>query len=242
MLNRYLPAVLLSVGIASAAHAQEMSVSGSGSFVILEAKNTSLAVEDRIAVQGISKPSPNWGYGGYFDGGYIGVYSQATVSGGGSRYGGYFNASGGTSNYALLAAASGGTAYAGYFLGNVYISGTLTQASDARFKAGLQELSNGLAQLMKLKPVTYHYRSDSNPKLNLPRGEQLGLVAQDVAAVFPQVVHEAVAPALGDKQGREETFLSVDYLKLVPVLIKAVQEQQQQIEALKAEIAVLKKR
>ena len=65
---------------------------------------------------------------------------------------------------------------------------------------------------------------------NLSSREQIGLIAQDVEKVLPELVNT-------DSEG----FKSVDYTKLGPVLIEAIKEQQQQIDQLKKEIQMLKK-
>ena len=57
----------------------------------------------------------------------------------------------------------------------------------------------------------------------MQEGTQLGVIAQEVEAVVPEVVYT-------DDKG----FKSVDYIKLTPVLIEAIKEQQKEIEELKA--------
>jgi hypothetical protein len=148
------------LGTSSAASAQEFSVKGNntGANDVLQSTNTGTNTQDRIGVHGLSMPQPFWGYGGKFEGGFIGVHGSAYMSGTGSRYGGFFTASGGTSgNYAVYGFASTAAgSYAGYFSGNVFVSGTLTQASDLRLKTGLQDMQSGaLGQVLRLKPKTF---------------------------------------------------------------------------------------
>jgi hypothetical protein len=230
---------LLSLGIAAQASAQDLSVKGNANFYVLHSQNTSTVQQDRVAVTGISTPAPYYGIGGKFEGGYQGVVGNATLTGSGARYGGSFQAFGGGSNYGIYSYASGGTAWAGFFSGNVYVSGTVTQASDAKLKMNIQALPDGTLDLiLKLKPKSYRFRQGAMSKLSLPDGDQIGLLAQDVATVVPGIVKEISVPS-DDRNKAEEKVLSVDYLKLIPLLIKAVQEQQTQINALKAQIAAL---
>jgi hypothetical protein len=245
MLKRCAFVISTTVGFAFTAQAQELQVQGNTSATILRVENTATVQEDRVGVRGLSLPAPYWGVGGVFEGGYTGVRGYGTMVGAGTRFGGLFSGSGGNgSNYGVYASASGGAfSWAGYFLGNVQVTGTFTSPSDAKLKVNLQDLPKGaLARLMKLRPKSYRYRSAAFPKLNLPEGEQIGLVAQDVAELFPEMVHEAVVYDPDDKGKAPEKFLSLEYFKLVPVLIKAIQEQQAEIDVMKAEIEALERR
>jgi hypothetical protein len=247
MTNNRLVSASVAVGLAvvsTQALAQELptvQVQGSSSSAdVLLSKNTSTASQDRRAVHGISTPAPYWGIGGYFEGGYMGVFGSATLSGTGSRYGGYFMAANGLNNYGVFGSApTGANNYAGYFSGNVFISGTLTQPSDLELKTNLKDLQEGtLSQVLRLRPKTYRYLpSASMNGLSLPTGDQVGFVAQDVAQIFPDLVTEVSVPS--PVKGRaDEKFLSVDYVKIVPLLVKALQEQQTQINALKAQVGM----
>jgi hypothetical protein len=236
-------AMPIALFVSASVHAQDLHVTSSTANTIFQSENTSSVTQDRVAVKGVSSPAPGWGVGGLFEAGWMGVAGYSTVSGSGYRYGVSAYAHGGTNNYGLYAyAPTTSGSYAGYFEGNMYVSGTITQASDLKLKTNIQDLPNGaLAQIIRLRPKTYRYQKARFPKLGLPEGEHVGLIAQDVASVFPQAVKEVVAPGDPlDKAKSPESLLSVDYIKMVPLLIKAIQEQQSQIEALKTEIAKLK--
>jgi hypothetical protein len=101
--------------------------------------------------------------------------------------------------------------------------------SDRRLKREILPLRNyGLQQVMQLNPVTYIYKDDS---ANTP---QVGFIAQEVQQIIPEVV----TGKEGDLSKGET--LGIVYGNLVPVLTKAIQEQQAEIEALKAENAAMK--
>ena len=109
--------------------------------------------------------------------------------------------------------------------------------SDARVKQQIQDLNrSSLSSLLRLKPKSYFYRTAEFRSLNLPEDRQVGLLAQDVASVFPELVKDVVGP---HKDGRQqgEVLQSVDYVSLIPILVQAVREQQAQIEELKAQLA-----
>ncbi|HZS07754.1 MAG TPA: tail fiber domain-containing protein [Blastocatellia bacterium] len=126
------------------------------------------------------------------------------------------------------------TGDAGYFKGNVYVTGSITQNSDARLKQGVANLGYGLREVLRLRPVTWRWKDNPEGKL------QLGLISQEVRMILPELVTE----------GRDEAkTLGLNYVGLVPVLIKAVQEQQTTLEhrdveitAIKTENAALKER
>ena len=97
---------------------------------------------------------------------------------------------------------------------------TYGTGSDARYKNILGE-AKGLEIVNKLNPVNFEWKDG---------GEiQDGLIAQEVEKLIP---HAVVV--------NEEGYYSMDYSKVVTPLIKAIQEQQEQIDALQSEINILK--
>jgi hypothetical protein len=88
---------------------------------------------------------------------------------------------------------------------------------------------------MTLRTVNYSWKNDQNQKQNL------GLIAQDVEKVFPQVIDINKLPSKPNQEQEDNTeYLGVRYQELIPVLVKAIQEQQTQIESIKAENGTLK--
>jgi len=185
------------------------------------------------------------GTGGRFDGKTYGVLGIASLSGSTDHYGAYFNGAGSTGwNYGILSSASGTNRWAGWFNGDVYCNGQY-QGSDARLKMDVQNLSGSLEKLLKLQPRQYLYDTAAAPSLNLPAQKQYGFVAQELQPVFPELVRETQLPATpGDTtatgepkaDGSQTTMECVNYVGLVPVLVQAIQEQQQRIAALEAKV------
>jgi len=135
-----------------------------------------------------------------------------------------------------------GADYAGFFEGNVHVTGTFTNPSDETLKKDEVLLNGSLAKIMRLKPKKYFYRIDEFSNMILPENEQIGLIAQEVEGILPEVVHEVIASPSKDlhfkndnrKSLKEiEKYKGVDYISLIPVLVQAIQEQQNQIEELK---------
>jgi hypothetical protein len=101
----------------------------------------------------------------------------------------------------------------------------------------LQKNQNLLQQLMKLKPTTYQYKRTDYSQMALPEGQQMGLIADEVKQVFPELVKEQVQPPVYGKDNREVLkpevrFDGINYIGFIPVLIASVQEQQKTITEL----------
>lgn len=183
--------------------------------------------------------SYNVGQGSDYEGGVHGVYGTASgVTGScfGYRYGVEGFASGGIANYGVFGSTYDecGTAFdaAGYFSGDVYAANYFS-SSDRKFKKEIIPLKNAMQQLMKLKPSAYTFKTTEYPKMGLAPGNQLGLIADEVKQVFPELVKETVSPAQYNKDKvlvtPSEKYESVNYIGLIPVLIASVQEQQSTI-------------
>ncbi len=185
-------------------------------------------------------------FGGYFDA-YRGTSQNYAVAGlswsaGGTSYGLYGSSSGASgTGYAVYG--TGGN-YAGYFNGNVLVTGTFSNPSDLMFKKNVRSLDGGLNKIMALKPKAYEMNVGKFKNVNLASGEKYGLVAQDVEAALPELVTTGIAPTTltedGKQAGKPVHFKSVDYLGLIPILVKAVQEQQATIQSLQNEISSLR--
>lgn len=232
--------------VATQAQAQDLQVKG-GSYYVIYSENNTADSSDKIAVYGKSTPVAYYGVGAQFEGGYRGVRGYATMSGTGSRAGGYFVGANGTStNYGIYASAygpSGSTNYAGYFSGNVYVTGTVTQSSDERLKLNIKDLGSSLDKIRKLKPRTYTFRTDAAGAV--ADGTRTGFLAQELREVFPDLVKAVPVPAGSSKDEKTtstDTTLAVNYIELIPIMVKAIQEQQAQIEDLKARVANLERR
>jgi hypothetical protein len=156
--------------------------------------------------------------------------------------------------YGIYAKASNagvaGQNYAGFFNGNVVITGTLNP-SDGRLKQDIASLDGAdvLRQLGRLTPRSYTYlRGGTAARLSLPEGRQYGLVAQEIEAVFPELVRDVTvpvspaAPGEARAEGGLSTIKTINYNGLIPLLLRAVQEQQTQIDEQRVEIERLRAR
>lgn len=101
----------------------------------------------------------------------------------------------------------------------VWAADGIIQTSDARLKENIHPLPYGLSTVLKLQPVAYSW-------IGRPGSAKLGLLAQDVKQLIPEVV-----------SGNEsQEALGMNYAELVPVLINAIKELKAEVDALKKKI------
>lgn len=127
----------------------------------------------------------------------------------------------------------GGVADASYKLrvhGKVRTAG-VNELSDARLKKDIVTLDNSLAKIGKMRGVKYNWRNTEFPTMGLSKKADIGLIAQEVEKVVPELVDT-------DDKG----YKSVQYSHLVALLVEAIKEQQIQIEQLKADKTTLESR
>jgi len=147
-------------------------------------------------------------------------------------------------NYALYALAvpgGSGSAWAGYFDGNVIRTGNDNFTSDQILKQNIVPLTNGLNTINQLQAKTFDYNLSSYPQMNLPNGLQYGLIAQQVQTVLPSLVNSAIHPPkeLNGQSYPAQSYLTLEYQQLIPILIKAVQELSAQNQSQDSLIQVL---
>jgi len=125
---------------------------------------------------------------------------------------------------------TGATAYRFYvnYAGTVFATTTTISAiSDQRFKENIQDLDVGLNAVMALKPRKFDWKAGKGKDIKGDRG----FIAQEFEQVFPDLIDAWKDPA---PEG-ETPYKSVRQ-DLIPVLVKAIQEQQAIIEQLKARL------
>jgi len=106
--------------------------------------------------------------------------------------------------------------------------GTWTATSDSRLKKDVKQFKDGLAQVLAINPVNYHYNELSG--LDTSK-EFVGVIAQELQKVAPYMVGNFT------KDGTE--YLNVDSSAMTYMLINAVKEQQEIIEQQNKRLDVL---
>jgi Chaperone of endosialidase len=116
------------------------------------------------------------------------------------------------------------------FYGNVRAT-VVSTCSDIRYKKDIVPLQSSLQKIQQLNGVSYFWKKDDFKNIGFGSRQQIGLIAQEVETIFPQMVYT-------DADG----YKSVDYTRLTPVLIEAIKEQQKQINHLSEQVNKLLKK
>ncbi|MBL7943658.1 MAG: tail fiber domain-containing protein, partial [Flavobacteriales bacterium] len=140
----------------------------------------------------------------------------------------YLNANGGNVSIGTTGAVAFG----------LYVDGTAAKpgggswlaASDARLKENVNDFHPGLSEIMEVNPITYHYIANSG---NDPSTEHVGVIAQDLREIAPEMVKEFT---LELQDGTTGTYFVVDPSAFTYMLINAVQELKSENDALKKEM------
>ena len=104
---------------------------------------------------------------------------------------------------------------------SIWLGGTQYFTSDRNYKRDIVDLESGIEIIKKLKPKSYYLKESKENK------KHLGFIAQEVNEILPSIVYEP-------KNEKEHYALS--YIELIPVLTKAMQEQQRIIDSLKEKL------
>ncbi len=99
-------------------------------------------------------------------------------------------------------------------------SGTYFSASDRRLKRNISPASSYLTKALSIPIKEFHYKDQKDLE-----HKEIGVVAQELLPLFPSLVNS------------KSEFMTVSYIGLGPIAIKAIQEQQEIIDKLKRELA-----
>lgn len=247
-----------NVGINTTTPTSHLDVLGSSNVTtpIISAFTTYQGNVDVRAVEGNSVTADGYGIGVSGAGGYYGLRGEAAAGSytgaadgiyctstgtAGTRVGIFATASnpGGNAAYGVQGTASGASSnYAGYFSGNVYSTGSYLP-SDKKLKENIQDVDDALALVSKLKVHAYNYRTEEFESMHLQEGLRYGFIAEELKKEFPQFVNRAVQmlnEPENEKGERIEVetmeFDAVNYVELIPILTKAIQELQKQVDVL----------
>jgi len=124
-------------------------------------------------------------------------------------------ANGGNFSLASLASGSEVTLLSVTNTGDMTVAGDLAINSDRRLKTNIETIKNASNVIRQLEGKRYNWK----PELQRDSNKHLGLIAQEVEAILPELIVE-------DNQG----IKSVNYVGIIPVLINALNEQKAQLE------------
>ena len=110
------------------------------------------------------------------------------------------------------------------------IANSIAGSSDVRFKTNIIPIENPLQKVLQLRGVTFDWKTKEFPNRMFSENRALGFIAQEVEQVIPEVVQT---------ENSTEGFKSVQYDKVVALLVEAIKEQQKQIEQLQQKVKEL---
>jgi len=110
--------------------------------------------------------------------------------------------------------------------GNIQYVGTITDISDRRLKENFENITSATNRLKQITGYSYNMIDDEKKK------REFGVIAQDLQKVFPEMI------SVIDK---ENGYLGVSYIQLIPVLLEGIKEQQKEIDTLKEQLENYKK-
>lgn len=114
--------------------------------------------------------------------------------------------------------------------GTIKIVNAIVPNSDVRLKKNFAKIDNAVGIIGQLNPLRYDFKYDELKELGLPKTRQFGLIAQEVENVLPDLVSQ------GAEENGKVGYKGINYTGLIPILIKAMQEQQTEIESLKRKL------
>ncbi len=131
----------------------------------------------------------------------------------------------GNSGWALTVGMDDGDNFGLVVYGPTHCTDGSWYSSDLRLKKNIVTYTGALQKILSIRGVSYNWRSDEFPDRHYATKTQVGVIAQEVEDVIPEVV--GIGP---------EGYKSVDYSKFTAVLIEGMKEQQQQIELLESKL------
>jgi len=203
-----------------------------------------------------------WAVNGYSPAGVNGgaVYGMiqpgnSTIFGG--VQGEYYGSNPGGAGVRGISALAGGTGVSGSepsLVGWAFLSqgdygaaagGNYWIASDERLKKNIHPITNSLNKIMAMKTYSFEYDIENHSKYFKATRTNLGFLAQELEQVLPEAVASKTIGSLNvdranpDKSSETMQMKAVNMNAVVPVLVNAIQEQQQIINELRSRIAVL---
>jgi len=184
--------------------------------------------------------SPNIGVSGYHTSGNYGYIGSANYGICGEAYS--------SNGIGVYGAEYGSAYYAGYFDGDLIYTGSLLNLDDESLNENVQPFEQAISKIMLMNVHTFNYKQmEEENKLILPEGKQIGLIAQELEEILPELVEDVVHTYDKNKHVdgsgvdmKIDEYKGINYIGLIPVLIEAIKEQQEQIEELQQRIDDLK--
>ena len=113
------------------------------------------------------------------------------------------------------------------------IANSIAGSSDLRFKTNITPIENPLQKVLQLRGVNFDWNKNAFPERSFSESKAIGFIAQEVEKILPEVVQT---------EKNAEGYKSVQYDKVVALLVEAIKEQQKQIDGLKMDLKKQRKK
>lgn len=142
---------------------------------------------------------------------------------------------------------TGSAGWGGTFYNDLGYTGFFGTVSDRKTKKDIVPIQDALHTIKQLNPVSYYFDLEKYPTMGLSETKEYGLIAQEVREILPEITREkslstkATVEVKLDQPSESgaENFTVLDYTRLIPILAKGMQEQQEIIEDQEARIKAL---
>lgn len=147
--------------------------------------------------------------------------------------------------YGEAATTTNTTNYAGYFVGSTVFGGSIIIASDSLLKENIEPLPDNFdSLLMQLHPYQYEFKTTGDAaRLGAKPGIHYGVLAQEVASLFPQVVVDVKHPAELDSVGNiinpSFNYKAIDFVQLLPLMLFDAQKKTATIQGIQNQVSTL---
>lgn len=129
--------------------------------------------------------------------------------------------------------------WGGAFYNDLGYTGFFGAISDERTKKDIVQIEDALNLIDQLNPVTYYFDLDKYPNMGLNEEMEYGFIAQEVRNVLPEITRikgldtNATSEIKPHQQieNKTESFVVLDYTRIIPILTKGIKEQQEIIDS-----------
>ncbi len=112
----------------------------------------------------------------------------------------------------------------------IWSKNPLNSSSDKKLKKNIQPITSSLEKVLQMKPVSYQWKEGNDQSIHI------GFIAQEMETIIPEIV-QAPKQTKNISGEMEESYYSMSYSELIPVLTQAIQELNEEILLLKEELA-----
>ena len=128
---------------------------------------------------------------------------------------------------------------AGYFDGDAVATGSFYSFSDAGLKKNITKATSMLDKVLQLNTVSYNFDTEKHKDIQLTTKPQIGFISQEVEKIFPDLVKGINTPNRNENDliTSFTEYKALNYIGLVPVLTKAIQELNEKVTVLEKQLA-----